>query len=388
MKITDVQTRIYEYQLDRWLGDANNPGGWKIHTTLIVTLNTDEGVSGVALGAVAARPHIHAIADGLLVGEDPRGVRGLWQKMNDHVFKAGNRGIVGSAVSSLDVVLWDLKAKLNNEPLWKTLGASDPRVRVYGSGLDMPLGDAQLREFYESMAALGINTGKLKVGLNREDDLRRLQIMHDALAKSGKQPVLMVDSNEYWSPKQAISHIREFEAQFELLWAEEPARRWDYHGLRQVSDQIRAAVATGENLNELHEYALLVQNQAVDVVQVGSGAGGITGALRVAELAYAFELPVSMMNCPANFMAHVAAAIPNHITMEFLGSIRERAMQVDHYIEDGWIMLGDAPGLGFSFNEDELAPLIVETPSATPRSGRRVGAALYQLPADPSEMPS
>ncbi|MBZ0295100.1 MAG: mandelate racemase/muconate lactonizing enzyme family protein [Anaerolineae bacterium] len=387
MKITTVQTRIYECQLNRWLGDVNNPGGWKTHITLIVTLETDEGVSGVALGSVAARDHIHAIANGLLVGEDPRGVRGLWQKMNDHVFKAGNRGVVGSAVSTLDVALWDLKAKLNDEPLWKTLGASEPRVRVYGSGLDMPLNDDQLREFYESIAALGINTGKLKVGLNREDDLRRLQIMYDALSKSGKQPVMMVDSNEYWSPKQAISHIRAFEEQFELLWAEEPARRWDYHGLRKVSDNIRAAVSSGENLNELHEYTLLIQNHAVDVIQVGSGAGGITGALRVAELAYAFELPVSLMNCPANFMAHVAAAIPNHITMEYLGAGRDQAMHVDNHIEDGWIILGDAPGLGFTFDEEALAPLIVETPSPAPRSGRRVGAGLYQLPADPSELP-
>ena len=387
MKITGLRTQIYECDLRRWLGDANNPGGWIRHTAVIVHIDTDEGVSGFALGGVGAIPYMQGIASGLLVGQDPRGVRGLWQKMNDHVFKAGNRGIMGDAVSALDVALWDLKAKLNGEPLWKTLGASEPRVRAYASGLDMPLSDEQLRQFYEEAAAMGIHAGKLKVGLNREDDLHRLGIMRDALAKSGKQPQLMVDSNEYWSPKQAIGHIRAFEEQYELVWAEEPARRWDYHGLRQVSDNIRAAVATGENLDELHEYRLLIENRAVDVVQVGSGAGGITGALMVAELAYAFELPVSMMNCPANFMAHVAAAIPNHNTMEYLNAGRDRAMHVDNRIEDGWIILGDVPGLGISFDETALAELLVTTPSPAPRSGRRVGAGLYQVPADPSELP-
>ena len=61
-------------------------------------------------------------------------------------------------------------------------------------------------------------------------------------------------------------------------------------------------------------------------------------------------------------------------------------MKVDNHIEDGWIILGDAPGLGIEPIEAELAPLLVEKPSPAPRSGRRVGAALYQVAADPAEL--
>jgi L-alanine-DL-glutamate epimerase-like enolase superfamily enzyme len=96
--------------------------------------------------------------------------------------------------------------------------------------------------------AQGIQAGKLKVGLDRETDLRRLGIMRDALATSGKTPILTIDSNEYWSPKQAIRNIRIIEQHYELMWVEEPARRWDARGLRQVSQAVSAAVATGENL--------------------------------------------------------------------------------------------------------------------------------------------
>jgi L-alanine-DL-glutamate epimerase-like enolase superfamily enzyme len=387
MKITGVRTRIYETQLSRYLGDANNPGGWRIMSAAIISIDTDEGINGIALAGAGSAGQIRGIVENLLVGKDPRGVRGLWQLMNDEVFKAGNRGTAGDAVSAIDVALWDLKAKANNEPLWKTLGASEPRVRAYASGLDMPLSDDDLRQFYSEMAAKGVAAGKLKVGLNRDDDLRRLSIMHDALATSGKTPELMIDSNEYWSPKQAIAHIRFFERHYELLWAEEPARRWDYRGLRKVSQNVTTAVASGENLDELPEFTDLVANEAVDVINLGAGAGGITGMLQVADLAYAFDLPVTLMNCPANYTAHVAAALPNHIHMEVVGAGREAAMQVDNHIEGGWIILGNTPGLGITFDEAALAPLLVDQASPPPRSGRRVGAALYQVPASPSEMP-
>ena len=70
----------------------------------------------------------------------------------------------------------------------------------------------------------------------------------------------MMDSNEYWSPKQAIRAITAMERSFDLTWVEEPARRWDYRGLRLVRESVRAAVATGENLNGAQDfYALIAQ---------------------------------------------------------------------------------------------------------------------------------
>ena len=273
-------------------GDANFPRGLENmkRAGLAVFIDTDEGLTGVSFGNPVARGLIHEKGK-LLIGRDPRGVRGLWKRLVDSVFKGGNEGLVNDAISALDIALWDLKAKINGEPLWKTLGASTHRVKAYASGIDMPLSDEELRSFYERMAFLGIHMGKLKVGLDKERDLRRLGIMQEALEKSGKTPVLCVDSNEYWSPKQAIQHIRAFEEHYELFWCEEPARRWDYRGLRKVSQSVKAAVATGENLADIDDFMPLVANEAVDIVEIGSGTSGITGAMMVADLAYAFELP-------------------------------------------------------------------------------------------------
>lgn len=311
--------------------------------------------------------------------------------MVDKVFKGGNEGTANEALSSLDVALWDLKAKSSNEPLWKTLGASDRRVKAYASGIDTPLSDAEVRAFYEGMAARGISVGKLKVGLDHESDMRRIGIMRGALAQSGNKPQLAVDSNEYWSAKQAIRHLTDYEREYDLIWCEEPARRWDYLGLRRVSRAVRTAVATGENLNHVGDFLPLVANEAVDLVQVGAGTSGITGAMQVAHLAYAFELPVAMMNCPAYLMAHLAAALPNHLMMEVIDAGWERVFSTDAKIEDGWIVLGDAPGLGISVDEELLESLLVENPS--PASGpspygRRRGAGLYEVPPEePQELP-
>jgi L-alanine-DL-glutamate epimerase-like enolase superfamily enzyme len=391
MKITGVRTMQYEIALSRPIGDANSPTGRRNSAQVAVFVETDEGLTGVSLGSPSARGHIHSMVKDLLAGRDPRGVRGLWKVMVDFAFKGGNRGIIGDAISAIDIALWDLKAKANGEPLWKALGASTRKVKAYASGIDLPLSDAALRAYYESMARQGISAGKLKVGLDRETDLRRIGIMRDALALSGKPPVLTIDANEYWSPKQAIRHIRYFEEQFDITWAEEPARRWDYWGLRRVSQGIRAAVATGENLDEIGDFIPLIANEAVDIVEVGMGTTGITGAMQVADLAYGFELPVAMMNCPANIMAHLAAALPNHMMMEVVGAGREQGMSlVDNHIADGWIVLGDAPGLGIAFDEAQLASLAVERPSpdagASPW-GRRRGAGLVEVgPDEPEDM--
>ena len=382
MKITGVRTHLYQFEMTRYLGDANSPHGWKKSSHLAVFIDTDAGVTGVTIAGGSARRHIHEFVNQMLLGEDPRGVRGLWQRMVDRVFKVNNRGIVNEALSAIDVALWDLKAKINGEPLWKTLGAASNRVQAYASGLDMPLNDDELRAYYTDMAAKGMRGGKLKVGLDPEADLRRIGIMHDALKTSGKTPALMIDSNEYWSPKQAIRHISRFEEEYDIFWAEEPARRWDYRGLAQVSQGIRAAVATGENLDHISEFMPLVDNRAVDVIEIGRNCSGITGGLQVADLAYAYEIPVSVMNCPGSFMAHFAAALPNHIWMEVFNAGRTAGMTVDTRIEDGWIILGDTPGLGIVFDEEALAQMAVADQSANDTglpAGRRQGAGLYEV---------
>jgi L-alanine-DL-glutamate epimerase-like enolase superfamily enzyme len=360
LKITGVRTVTYEYPLLRPLGNAHNPTGTRRMANLAVFLETDEELVGVAITFPRAERHVKALVNQVLVGRDPYPVRGLFDELLRYSHDGGNNGAVAWAIGALDIALWDLRAKRNGVPLWKELGATSNRVRAYASGLDSPLSDDELATFYKSMAELGIAAGKLKVGRDPNADIRRLGIVRDALTIDGRLPSLMIDANEYWSPKQAIRRVAEMEEQFDLLWVEEPAPRWDVGGLRRVSHAIRSAVASGEHLANVSQFVPLIADEAIDVVQVGVYSGGITGSLRIAELAAAFGLQVSMMNNPGRMMAHAAAAMPNHVMMEVLNVGRDVALSTDYTMEDGWIVLGDAPGLGIQFKDDQLERLGVE----------------------------
>ena len=384
MRITDFKLHQYSYTTQRPLADANYPAGNDIMQGSFLLIDTDEGITGLApMGGPQVESLFH-----LIEGEDPRGVVGLWMKMNDYVHKGGNRGAVTGAIAAIDVALWDLKAKIAGEPLWQTLGAREGRVKAYASGIAYSLSDDELFAFYRRLAEQGVDSGKVKVGLDLEADRRRLGLVREALSIAADRPHLMIDSNEYWSPKQAIRYINSLAEDFDLTWVEEPARRWDYDGLRLVSQQVAAAVASGENLNTIADFYPLIAHQAVDMVNISAAFAGFTGCRQVGHMAHAYELPVTMMNCQANFMAHMAAALPNHSMMEVVDPGREHCIRFGHTIEDGFICLSHEPGIGLQIDAEKLAELQAKPPD---RPGvfpfpRRRGAGLYIAPPEAGEV--
>ncbi len=271
MKITGFRHETYLMKMDRIISDCNQPAGVELLPGSILFIETDNGITGTGFGFGG-----EAIAGlfSVIEGHDPRETLGLWMRMNDAIHKGGNEGAANAALSIIDLALWDLKAKIADEPMWRTLGAAEGRVKAYASGLDYCLSDEELFAFYRRMAEMGIDGGKLKVGLDLKADMRRIGIMRDALSVASDDPVLMIDANEYWSAKQAVRLVRQMEKEYDIAWVEEPARRWDYDGLRKVSQHVLAAVATGENLNSLAEFYPLVANGAVDVLNVHYGSFG------------------------------------------------------------------------------------------------------------------
>ena len=390
MKVTGVKTTLFEHPLGRRMGDANSPAGRVRGSGLMVELTTDEGLTGVALGGTGCVPQIKALVDNILTGEDPRGVRGLWQRMVGRHFKGGHDGVVNDAISALDVALWDLKAKANDEPLWKTLGGVAPRVPCYASGIEVPLSDQEMFDWYSEMAVTyGFKGGKLKVGLDQDADIRRLGLMRDALLKVADRPMLLIDANEYWSPKQAIRKVSEMEEQFDITWVEEPARRWDFLGLKRVSQGVKAAVCAGENLDTLGDFMPYFHHGSADVIQVSAGMTGITCALQIANTAYGFELPVTVGGSPGNFHAHIAPAMPNVMAMEVIEPVPPGGIYTsDVTFEDGWAIPGNKPGTGIEINREALARAAVQTITsmAGPSPfGRRRGAGLYEVPPSAEE---
>ncbi len=346
MKITGYRSLTTVHNWGRPIGDVNGIVKSGITDVPVLLLTTSDGLTGVGLGAHADIERVFPAIE----GEDPRAVSTLYDRMLAHVFKTGHAGATYGAIGAVDMALWDLKAKMANEPLWRTLGGRDRFVPGYASGLCQGLDDEQLVELYSKWADRGFTGAKLKGGRDIDRDIRRLLSIREVLKRNTSRPAMMFDVNESWSRKQAIRHIAEIEQHMDLTWIEEPVRRWDAEGHAMIGRAVKAAVATGENLTGLDQYTPLFAAGAVDIVQAGM-VWGITHFNRVAMAAHSHNLPVSPVGYNCNPVAHAATAVPNLLTVEVQDFGSPVGLKVDQEIADGGIVLGDTPGLGIEVDE-------------------------------------
>ncbi|MGJ3192202.1 mandelate racemase/muconate lactonizing enzyme family protein [Paenarthrobacter sp. FR1] len=350
MKITGYETVTTVHEWGRPVGDANGIVEAGVTEVPVLLLHTDGGLTGVGLGAHPDMAKLFPAVE----GEDPRAVTSLYDRMLARVFKSGHAGAVFGTIGAIDMALWDLKAKMADEPLWRTLGARDRFVPGYASGLDIALPTEELVTLYGRFADRGFSSGKLKGGLDAGHDIARLLAVRDVLRRNSANPGLMLDANETWNRKQAVRYVGEIEATVPLVWVEEPVRRWDAEGNALVSRAVRAGVATGENLTGMEQYRPLLDGASVDIVQAGM-VWGVTHFLRVATLAHGHDLPISPVGYNCNPIAHAAAAVPNHLTTEVQDLSMPFGLTVDQVIADGGIVLGDSPGLGIDVDKDAIA---------------------------------
>lgn len=350
MKITGYRTITTVHRWGHPVGDANGVIESGITDIPILIVETDSGIEGIGLGPHPGIERVFPAVD----GQDPRGAFSLYDRMLAAVFKTGHAGSVYGAIGVLDMALWDLKAKAADEPLWRTLGATDRFVPGYASLLDIAIPTEELATELAPWVDAGFTGVKLKGGVDLDRDIERLRIAREALSANTRRPALMLDVNESWNRTQAIRHVSEIEREFDLVWIEEPVRRWDTDGLGSVRRGIRAAVASGENLTGVEQVRQLIDQRAVDIVQVGS-CWGISHYLRSALLAFGFDLPISPVGYNANPVAAASAALPNHLTTEIQSLSAPVGIGVDQQISDGGIVLGDQPGIGFSVDEKAIA---------------------------------
>ncbi|RKN43920.1 mandelate racemase/muconate lactonizing enzyme family protein [Streptomyces hoynatensis] len=352
MKITGYRSLRTVHRWGRPVGDANGFLAGGVTEVPVLLLETDGGLTGVGLGAHGDIARVFPAVD----GADPRAVTALYDRMLAHVFKSGHGGSTFGTLGALDMALWDLKAKMAGEALWRTLGARDRFVPGYASGLEIALDDEALLALYEPWAERGFTAAKIKGGLDVDRDIARLTAVSGLLSRNTRRPALMLDVNESWGRHQAVRLLARVEESVDLTWIEEPVRRWDVAGHRAVALAARAAVATGENLTGLEQFWPLLAGDAVGVVQTAS-VWGITHFLRVSALALGRDLPVSPVGYNVNPLAHAAAAVPNHLVTEVQDLALPVGLTADQSVEEGGIVLGDAPGLGIEVDEAAIAAL-------------------------------
>lgn len=357
MKVTGVKVTPYACTPER------APSGRLAANGCVVELETDSGLTGIAIGVDGARAQIERLVEGLLVGADPRGVTGIWRRMADVQAARRREGLLNTSIAVLDMALWDLKAKANGEPLWKTLGGTRPRANAHAAGIDLAASETELARWCQVMAREhGLRGAKLQVGLDEDADLERLDILWDALQSGTRAPVLIVDAEQGWTPKQAIRRLREMEKDFDVAWAEGATRSWDFPGLKQISAAIRGAVCVGEDLATVGEFLPHFHHRSADVIQIDVGAVGFTGALELADAAYGFELPVTLCEAPGNIHAHLAGVMPYFMSLEVVDPVPSTPIYTsDVRIEDGWAVASDAVGNGLTVDRRALQKLAART---------------------------
>ncbi|HEX3194998.1 MAG TPA: enolase C-terminal domain-like protein, partial [Streptosporangiaceae bacterium] len=315
--VTAVATAVYVIPTDE--PEADGTLTWDKTTMVLVTARAggEQGL-GWSYASAAAQTVITEMLADVVTGRDAFDVAGMAETMARQVRNIGRPGVAATAISAVDIALWDLKARLLGQPLAGLLGMARQDVPVYGSGGFTSYDDTRTRQqLSEWVDKERIPRVKIKIGEswggNERRDLTRAELAREVI---GPDAELYVDANGGYSTGQAVRVAGELAA-IGVSWFEEPVSSQDLAGLAAVRQQVRPDVTAGEYSWSLADSARLIEAGAVDCLQLDvTRCGGVTEFIRGAALAAANNLQVSG-HCAPNLHAHVGAAVPNLRHVEY-----------------------------------------------------------------------
>jgi L-alanine-DL-glutamate epimerase-like enolase superfamily enzyme len=366
VKITDVEAIILRQPvLDDGIADGSQDD-------LVIRVHTDEGIVGIgevdsapeAVQALVARRSSHAIAGSLhdlLVGEDPRDVERLWQKMYRGLIYIGRRGIALHALSGIDIALWDIRGKAEGKPVSELLGgAKRDRVRAYASRL-MPDTPEETHEAVSALCNDGFTAVKLGWGVLGQDPKHDVRLAEAAKEAAGECEIMIDAGLGYGDDaKVAIEVARELE-QLGIYWLEEPFEPDEYEAYAELADAVDIRVAAGEQDTTVWGFRELIERGHVDLVQPDvTRCGGITEWLRIAELARGNGVETVPHAWKSGIIKaaslHCNAVIPDALFQEYCVAetpINQTLTKERLPVEpDGTILVPTEPGIGVTLDED------------------------------------
>jgi L-alanine-DL-glutamate epimerase-like enolase superfamily enzyme len=328
-------------------------------TTLVVVHAASAGIIGLGYtyADTAAAGLVRSKLADVVKGRSAMDVEGAYVAMRHAVRNLGRDGIAATAISAVDVALWDLKARLLDVPLVSLLGGARDAVAIYGSGGFTSYSVAQLQRQLAGWAEEGIGAVKMKVGRDAAADRRRVSLAREAIG-AGTQ--LFVDANGAYDRKQAVAQAHAF-AGHGVTWFEEPVSSDDLEGLRLVSAHAPPGmeVAAGEYGYDIQYFRRMAAAGAVDVLQAdATRCGGVTGFLRAGAIADAWCLPMSAHTAPS-LHAHLCCAVARIRNLEYFHD----HVRIEQRLFDGVLIPSGGvlrpnrtrPGLGIDLNRTEAA---------------------------------
>ena len=350
MKVTIDKLNVSAYKVPTDQPEADGTLEWD-STTMVLAEVSAGGKTGLGYtyAAAATGKFIEEVLVGVVKGRNALDIPGAWNAMVHAVRNEGRGGVSSMAISAVDNALWDLKGKLLGQSVVSLLGASRNSVEVYGSGGFTSYDDKTLQTQLSGWVAEGMTKVKMKIGRGRA--LERVKAAREAI---GPDTELYVDANGAYTRKEALAFAEKF-TDYYVTWFEEPVVSHDHVGLRLMRDRAPAgmAITMGEYGYDLPYFRRLLEEQSVDILQADcTRCAGISGWLKVAHLAEAFELPLSSHCAPS---LHVQPGCSAKVTMH-LEYFHDHA-RIERLFFSGLPELKDGrlypdlsrPGLGLEF---------------------------------------
>jgi len=369
MKIKDIEAIVVR---------SPEPSIASAPSSLIVKIETDEGITGIGEGCThsesdeasfAAKAIIERGFAPRLKGEDPLNIQKIWYKLYQYSEWYGRRGIAIYALSAIDIALWDIAGKYLHQPVHKLLGGKfRDKIRVYASlifNMDDPESSGKEGRKYVEQGFTAVKYGwgqtwEKAFGLDADRDEEAVRIIREIL---GPKIDLMVDVGRMvnWSLPYAIKMAERFK-KYNIYWLEEPLPQDDIEGYIMLTQKSDVWIAAGEGEYTRWGFKDWIIRRAVDVLQPDvSKAGGLSEVKRICDLAYMWSMMVvphgfsTAINIAANL--HLVASMPNASLLEFRRTespLIYKLVKRPFEAVNGYLAIPDGEGLGIELNEDVI----------------------------------
>lgn len=362
-------------------------GEWGGRYFIFVKLTSDDGVVGygecygASVGPVAMTAVIEDVFERHVQGRNPEDVEAMFRSAYSSGFTQRPDLTVMGAFSGLEIACWDIVGKARGRPVHALLGGSvNKQVRAYSyiypfaeqpynadTFFSDPSAQAEaalhMVETYGYTALKFDPAGPYTIYDGHQpalSDLDRSEAVCKALREAvGSRADLLFGTHGQFTTSGAIRMAQRIEP-YHPLWFEEPCPPDNLLEFKTVADHTSVPIATGERLTTMSEFATLLRTGGASILQPALGrVGGLWQARKIAAMAEAFnaQLAPHLYAGPVEWAANIqlCAALPNALIAETISTGADFHAQLIGYtlkVEDGYIVVPDAPGLGINFDED------------------------------------
>jgi D-galactarolactone cycloisomerase len=363
MRITNIRTRRLRAFLPPQAQYRSRSGLRTYRGTVLVEVETDEGIAGFGScsgNEAVVEAIIGRALNPILIGKDPLCIDTLWRdnELTRGLESHGSKAIAAIVRGGIDIALWDILGKARNLPIYELLGGKcRESVPVYATAL-YPEKNSEMVKKAFAFAEKGFSAIKIKIGFDLAQDMAIVKTLRTAL---GKEFTLMADANMGYGIDEALAASAVLE-KCTIAWLEEPLFVGDVENHALLRSRSKIPIALGENLHACSAFEEFILRGAVDLLQPDvARCGGISESQRVAALAAAHGLPVSLHTWgDAVALAaslHLASALNNSPIMELdctENPLRAELLKQPLEAQNGVMFPPQGPGLGIELSAAAL----------------------------------